>query len=303
MTDENKPRVSIVSINYDQPEVTCEMLASLEKVSYPNFETIIIDNGSPTTTPELIQRNYPNTKLIISKKNLGFAGGNNLGLQEATGDYLLLLNNDTEVPPDFLDSMVDLMEKDPSIGIVSPKIYYYHEENTLQYAGTSPINPITSRGRHYGNKEKDTGQFNTVTETYYPHGACMLFRRSILEELGLLYEGYFLYYEEYDFSERVRNQGYKIYFQPNSYILHKESIATGKNSPLKTHYMNRNRLLFLRRNINGGTFWVAMLYFFAISLPKNTLKYLTKPEHLKALYKGVFWNFKHYNIHENQQLC
>jgi GT2 family glycosyltransferase len=301
-TAQKKPMVSIVSINYDQPVVTCEMLDSLRKVTYPNFETIIVENGSPTKKPDQIRDNYPEAKLIISKENLGFAGGNNIGLKEVKGDYILLLNNDTEVPADFLDSMVDLMESNPEIGIVSPKIYYFHEKNVLQYAGTSPIDPITSRGRHYGNKEKDEGQFDEVTETYYPHGACMMFRKSILEELGLLYEGYFLYYEEYDFTERVRKAGYKIYFQPNSYILHKESISTGKNSPLKTYYMSRNRLLFLRRNVEGFTFYLAMAYFFIISFPKNTLKYLFNKEHLSALYRGVSWNINNFNIHKNQQL-
>lgn len=301
-TKAQQPLVSIVSINYDQPEVTCEMLESLRKVTYPNFETLIVDNGSPTKSPDIIRENYPEVQLIISEKNLGFAGGNNIALKQAKGDYVLLLNNDTEVRPDFLDSLVDLIESDEKIGIVSSKILYFYEDNVIQYAGTSPINPITSRGRHYGNKEIDNGQFNEVTETYYPHGACMMIRKNVLDELGLLYEGYFLYYEEYDFTERVRQAGYKIYFQPNSSIRHKESISTGKNSTLKTYYMNRNRLLFLRRNVKGMTFFLAMIYFFLISFPKNTLKYLFNKPHLSALYKGVFWNFNNYNIHENQQV-
>ncbi len=297
-----KPMVSIVSVNYDQPEVTCEMLASLRKVTYPNFETLIVDNGSPSTTPYCIKEKYPEANLIISEENLGFAGGNNIALKQVKGDYVLLLNNDTEVKPDFLDSLVKLMESDKSIGIASAKIKYYYEDNIIQYAGTSPINPITSRGRHYGNKEKDIGQFDKAIETYYPHGACMMIRKSVLDKLGLLYDGYFLYYEEYDFAERVRQAGYKIYFQPNSEILHKESISTGKNSPLKTYYMNRNRLLFLRRNVKGITFWLAMSYYFLISFPKNTIKYLFNKEHLSALYRGVFWNFQNYNIHKNEKL-
>ncbi|MGK0446487.1 MAG: GT2 family glycosyltransferase [Polaribacter sp.] len=297
-----KPLVSIVSINYDQPEVTCEMLASLRKVTYPNFETIVVDNGSPTTTPCSIKENYPEVHLIISEENLGFAGGNNIALKQAKGDYVLLLNNDTEVNPNFLDSLVELMESDKKIGIASSKILYFYEDNIIQYAGTSPINFITSRGRHYGNKEEDNGQFNKAVETYYPHGACMMIRKSVLEELGLLYEGYFLYYEEYDFTERVRQAGYKIYFQPNSSILHKESISTGKNSSLKTYYMNRNRLLFIRRNVKGVNFWLAMGYYFLISFPKNTLKYLFNKEHLSALYRGMFWNLQNYNIHKNEKL-
>ena len=297
-----QPMVSIVSVNYDQPEVTCEMLASLEKVTYPNFETLIVDNASPTKSPNIIKEKYPEIQLIISKKNLGFAGGNNIALKQAKGDYVLLLNNDTEVKPDFLESLVELMESDKKIGIVSSKILYFYEDNVIQYAGASPINLITSRGSHYGYKEIDNGQLDEVTETAYPHGACMMIRKSVLEELGLLYEGYFLYYEELDFAERVKRAGYKIYFQPNSSILHKESISTGKNSPLKTYYMNRNRLLFVRRNSSGITLFLGVIYFFLIPLPKNTGKYLFDKKHLSALYRGVAWNIRNFNINKNQQL-
>jgi GT2 family glycosyltransferase len=206
------------------------------------------------------------------------------------------------VKPDFLESLVELMESDKKIGIVSSKILYFYEDNVIQYAGASPINPITSRGRHYGYKEIDNGQLDEVKETAYPHGACMMIRKSVLEELGLLYEGYFLYYEELDFAERVKRAGYKIYFQPNSSILHKESISTGKNSPLKTYYMNRNRLLFVRRNSTGITFLLGIIYFFMISLPKNTIKYLFEKKHLSALYRGVAWNISNFDINKNQQL-
>jgi hypothetical protein len=297
-----KPMVSIVSVNYDQPQVTCEMLESLRKVTYPNFEILIVDNGSPTTSPDIIKEKYPEVQLIISAENLGFAGGNNIAIKQTKGDYVLLLNNDTEVKPDFLESFVELMESDKRIGITSSKILYFYEDNMIQYAGMSALNPITSRGGSDGDKEIDNGQYNVVKETFYPHGACMMIRKSVLEEIGLLYEGYFLYYEEYDFADRVRQAGYKIYYQPNATILHKESIATGKNSPLKTYYLNRNRVLFLRRNSHGFTFILAIIYFFMISLPKNTIKYLFNKAHLSALFRGVVWNISNFNINKNQQL-
>lgn len=301
-TKANQPLVSIVSVNYNQPQVTCEMLESLRQVTYPNFETLVVDNGSPSKDPQVIKERYPEIQLIISQENLGFAGGNNIALKQAKGDYVLLLNNDTEVAPDFLDSLVSLMESDKKIGVASSKILYFHEDNMIQYAGIPALNPITSRGGSDGDKEMDYGQHNKVKETCYAHGACMMIRTSVLEELGLLYEGYFLYYEEYDFAERVRQAGYRIYYQPNSTIWHKESVSTGKNSPLKTYYLNRNRVLFLRRNSSGFKFLLAMLYFHAISLPKNTLKYLFSKAHLSALYKGVVWNINNRNVNINPQL-
>jgi hypothetical protein len=300
------PKVSIVSINYNQPQVTAEMIKSLQQITYPNTEIIIVDNGSPEHTCKEIEHEFTGVKFIYLEKNLGFAGGNNEGFKHATGKYILMLNNDTEVDKDFLQPLVEQMENNPKIGIISPKIYYYHHDNLIQYAGTSKINHITSRGRHFGNKEQDNGQYNTASETYYPHGAAMLFRKSLLDEIGLMYDGYFLYYEEYDFAERVKKQGYSIWFEPKSKIYHKESVSTGKNSPLKTYYMTRNRLLFLRRNVSGITFLLAILYFFALAYPKNFIKHLIKGEfkHTAAIINGIKWHLKNNNnnIHKNKTL-
>ena len=277
------------------------MLSSFREVTYPNYEIIIVDNGSPTEKPDSIKERYPEINLIVSKENLGFAGGNNLGIKQAKGKYLLMLNNDTEVEPDFLDSLVDLMESDSKIGIVSPKIYFYYEDNVIQYAGCSKMNPITSRAFFRGYHQKDDGKYNEVIETHAPHGACMMFRNSLVEEIGLFYEGYFLYYEEFDFAARVKNHGLKIYCQPNSIIQHKESVSTGKSSPLKTYYLNRNRVLYIRRNTKGINFVLAIAYFYLIAFTKNFLKYLLKRKHLYALFSGLFWHLTHTNIYSNNQ--
>jgi len=152
-TKQEQPLVTIVTVHYDQQETTYEMLDSLRKVTYPIFETFIIDNAFPSSSPFVIKEKYPEVELMISDKNLGFAGGNNIALKQVKGDYVLLLNNDTEVKPYFLDSLVALMELDKNIGIVSSKISHFYEDNTIQYAEASPINSITSRGKHYEYKE------------------------------------------------------------------------------------------------------------------------------------------------------
>ncbi len=303
MTTKRYPKVSIVSVNYNQPEVTAEMIRSLQQISYPDTEIIIVDNGSPEYTCKSIEPEFPGVKFIYLKKNVGFAGGNNAGFQYASGKYILMLNNDTEVDKDFLQPLVNRLENQPQTGIVSPKIYYFHHHNLIQYAGTSKINPVTSRGKHFGNKQPDNGQYNQVQPTYYPHGAAMMFRASLLNEVGLMYEGYFLYYEEYDFSERVKKHGYDIWFEPQSKIYHKESVSTGKNSPLKTYYLTRNRILFLRRNVEGFTFVAAITYFLVFAFPKNLLKHLLKgeKEHVISLLKGLTWHLQTNasKIHQN----
>ena len=121
---EQKPLVTIITINYNESKVTLDMLASLEQLTYPNYEVIVVDNASPNESPEIIKEKYPHIHLIKSEKNLGFAGGNNLGVRAAKGEYLLFINNDTEVPARFIEPLVDTLENDVMIGMVSPKIKY-----------------------------------------------------------------------------------------------------------------------------------------------------------------------------------
>jgi GT2 family glycosyltransferase len=138
------PLVSVISINYNQARVTCDMVASLRRITYPNLEIIVVDNASPSDNPDIIKEEFPEVNLIKSAQNLGFAGGNNLGIAQAKGEYLLFLNNDTEVEPDFLEPLVELFENNPKAGIASPKIKYFDGEHLIQYAGSRGINPWTT---------------------------------------------------------------------------------------------------------------------------------------------------------------
>ncbi len=289
-----QPLVTILTVNYNQSAVTCEFLESLRKITYQNIEVIVVDNGSPTDSPDVIKEKYPEVNLIISKENLGFAGGNNLGLKEAKGAFVFFVNNDVEVTATFLEPLLVEFEKDERVTMVSPKIRYYHTPDKIQYAGSTQINPYTIRNTHIGWNEIDKGQYNRVYETNYAHGAAMLVKKSVIDEVGPMAEVFFLYYEELDWCERIKKAGYKIVFNGNSEILHKESVSTGKMSPLKMYYLTRNRLLFARRNIKGVKFLFSMLFFTLISIPKNTITLLLKRQTklLASFYKGVFWNLR-----------
>ena len=299
----NYPLVSIVSINYNGAQVTGEMLDSLKKITYPNIEVIIVDNASKED-PTIIAEKHPWIKFIRSDKNLGFAGGNNLGFKQASGKYFLMLNNDTEVPEGFLEPLVERMESDPTIGAVSPKIIFHHTPGMLQFAGFEPINPLTVRGNAIGYGKQDNGDFDKSMPTSRAHGAAMMVSRKVVEEIGLMADLYFLYYEEMDYCERIKKAGYSIWFEAGSKIFHKESMATGKGSTLKTYYLTRNRILYQRRNVKGIALFVSILFLTFVSIPKNTLQYLLKGkiEMLKAFYKGVIWNLKNHNIHSNESL-
>ena len=289
------PLVSIISVNYNQAQVTCEMIASLQKVTYPAIEIIIVDNASPTDNPDIITQQYPHVKLIRSAQNLGFAGGNNLGIAQAKGEYLLFLNNDTEVEPGFIEPLVRLFQNDPKVGIASPKIIYYGTDNTIQYAGSKGINPWTGRSITLGNLEKDLGQHNQSGRTELADGAAMMVPMRVIKEVGVMPEIFFLYYEELDWCEMIKRAGYTCHYVADSTIHHKESISVGKASVLKTYYMNRNRLLFIKRNTTGLAFLTSSFIFLAAAVPKKALNFALHKEwkHLQALFKGLRWNFQH----------
>jgi GT2 family glycosyltransferase len=300
----NTPLVSIISINYDHPEVTCALLLSLRQISYPNVEIIILDNASPNDNPAIIRQSFPEVIFIQSTENLGFAGGNNMAIRRATGKYILLLNNDTEVHPGFLEPLVAKLESDKLIGAISPKIKFFHTPDTIQFSGQAPINPYTIRSHGLGFGAKDDGQFDVDTLTSFVHGAAMMVPRNVLQNVGLMAECYFLYYEELDWGARIRRAGYQLWYVHNSTVFHKESISTGKKSPFKTYYMNRARLLYLRRNVSGLTFVIAVLYQLIISIPKNALLFLFKRRngHFKAYMSALIWHAKNLfskGIHSN----
>lgn len=291
------PLVSIITINYNQLRLTCELLKSLRKLTYPAVEVIVVDNNSAENPTETLAARFPEVKLIVSKENLGFAGGNNLGIQASKGEYLLFLNNDTEVDGGALEPLVELFETDPQAGAASSKILYWNSNETIQYAGSSRIDPFTGRSKRVGYMEKDNGQYKSVRETELAHGAAMMVPRRVIDKVGMMPEFFFLYYEEVDWCESIKRAGYKIFFVPQSKVYHKESMSIGKGSTLKTYYMTRNRLLYMRRNTAGLMKLSWILFFVFVSLPKNALMFTIRRDiqHARAFWKGLIWNVTHFN--------
>jgi len=289
------PVVTIITINYNQLKLTCGLLDSLRKVSYPAVEIIVVDNHSREDPRPVIHGRYPEVKLIVNSENLGFAGGNNLGIQASTGKYLLFLNNDTEVHPDFLQPLVALFEANPVAGAASSKILYHNSGETIQYAGSTRIDPFTGRSKRIGYMEKDRGQHDMLRETDLAHGAAMMVPRRVVNRVGLMPEFFFLYYEEVDWCESIKKAGYKIYCVPGSKVYHKESMSVGKGSTLKTYYMTRNRLLYMRRNTAGFKKVTWIMFFLFFSLPKNAIVYSFQNdiEQARAFWRGLLWNITH----------
>jgi GT2 family glycosyltransferase len=271
------------------------MLESLRNVTYDNIEVIVVDNGSEGDDADRIEAAFPEAHLIRNARNQGYTGGNNIGIRHSQGEYVLLLNNDTIVEPTFLDELVGALESNPTAGIASAKILYTDPAGTIQYAGSTPINPLTVRGASIGCGEKDRGQHDQLRETALPHGAVLMIRRSLLKDIGLLWEDFFIYYEEYDFAERAKRNGHSILFVPSSVIHHKESATVGKASAFKTYFMTRNRLLFLRRNAFGTQFLIGAAFFFVLALPKAivTMLFTGRIDLARAAIRGVAWHVRH----------
>ncbi len=301
----NRPLVSIITINFNQVDVTIDLLKSLRKLSYTSVEIIVVDNASPTEKPDRIKEEFPEIQLIKSPKNLGFAGGNNLGIKASKGEYLFFINNDTIVPENIIEPLVKRLQENPSIGMVSPKIKFHWDTSLIQYAGYTKMNPYTIRNHSIGYHQPDGPDYDNPEETESIHGAAMMVPRSVVKKAGLMPEIYFLYYEEQDWVQMVKRAGYKIFYEPASYILHKESVSTGKNSPFKTYYITRNRLVFTRRNYKGKYLIISVLFQIFAAAPKNLLLFLINFnfKHFGAYLRALGWNCVHFkSIHKNHQL-
>jgi len=263
--------VSIITINYNGLEDTCALIESIP--FNEKMEVIVVDNASNNQEAEAIAQLYPKVKVIRSNHNLGFAGGNNLGIQTAQGKYLFLINNDTIFEDFNIQALIDRMESSPEIGIVCPKIRFAWGNNPIQFTGYTPLSKITIRNHAIGFGEEDHGQYDTAHTTPYAHGAAMLILRDAIDKVGLMPECYFLYYEELDWSMMFTRAGYHIWYEPKCAIYHKESQATGQNSPLRTYYLTRNRLLLVRRNPQEFNKMLAYIYLIGIVAFRDILRF------------------------------
>lgn len=290
--------VSIITVNYNQSYITEQLLASIFTTNtYTAIEIIVVDNASKDNPIPAWKTKYPNITFIRSETNLGFAGGNNLGVKQAKGDYLFFVNNDTEFTDGLVQGLVTILDNNPKVGMVSPKIRYFDQPTVLQYVGFTAMNYYTMRNSCIGQFEEDQGQYDHTTgPTGYIHGAAMMVRREAIEKAGLMAENFFLYYEEMDWNDHIKRAGYQIWVEPKVLIYHKESVSVGRASGLKEYFMNRNRILFIRRNAPSAfTVIVFYTYFILLVTPRNIINYMRQGHKgfTALLLKAISWNFTH----------
>ena len=254
--------LSIITINYNGLKDTCALIESIP--FNDRMEVIVVDNASNNQEAEQISNRFPLVKVIKSDKNLGFAGGNNLGIKAAQGRYLFLVNNDTFFKEFNIQALINRAESSAEIGVVCPKIRFAWDPQPIQYTGYTELSKITIRNQAIGFGEEDHGQYDTAHLTPYAHGAAMFVKKEAIDKVGLMPECYFLYYEELDWSMMFTHAGYQIWYEPKCTVFHEESQATGQNSPLRTYYITRNRLLLVKRNYHGAIKWLSYIYLMGI---------------------------------------
>lgn len=294
--------VSIITVNYNGWRDTCAMIDSLwlhepgQEGGGVAYEVIVVDNASAGDDADRIEAHlaerrltaYPEVTLLRSDTNRGFAGGNNLAIPHAKGDYLFFLNNDTEIHAPVLQQMVERFENDSHIGALSPLIRFAHTPDEVQYAGDWCLTPITLRNRC---PDADLPNRHLVSRPVEVlHGAAMMLRRDVVEQIGPMYEGYFLFYEEFDWSYAVLRAGYQVWFEASATIFHKEGKTIGLRTPMRERYLVRSRLLFASRWVPMPQRILTYLYLIGPVTLRNVLQYALHGQWalLKATLQGIF---------------
>lgn len=255
-------KIAVITVNYNGKKDTLEFLESLRKLRTTNYElrTIVVDNASSDGSVPAIKKKFPKVDILQTGENLGFSGGYNRGLDYAKvwgADYFLLINNDCFIKDDnLLSELVRTISSDPKRGFVSPKIYFapgfeFHKDRYKKedlgkviWYGGGKFDWDNIGSVHQGIDEVDNGQYDWVEETGIFSGACVLIRREVLDELGMLDEKYFLYFEDSDLVKRAKDAGFRIYYNGNVSLYHKVSQSTGIGSKITDYYHTRNRLIF-----------------------------------------------------------
>ena len=297
----DNPKVTVLILSYNGKDLLKESVSSYLSNDYPNFEVTVIDNGSVDGTKEFVEKEFPDAKVIRLEKNRGYSGGFNFGLEYAFGEskakYALITNNDVKADTKVISELVKVAEQDDMIGFVTGKVYYYDQPDTLQTVGKKE-HPIYWNGGHIGNKEKDTGQYDELSERYFADDIYTLVCKKMYDEVGAYDTNFLFQSEEYDWQARAKAKGYKIMYTPYAKIWHKESMTIGKQSPFKAYYDARNPMIVIMKYKSPEFFKRFFRKYFSYNILKTSLVRIKKmqPKVAWSIWMGFFsglkWGFK-----------
>lgn len=245
--------VAVVIIHWNKRELLEQFLPSVIGSSYPNLQIIIADNASTDDSVAFVKSNFPSVGIIQLKENLGYAGGYNQALKEVQADYYVLLNNDVEVTPNWIEPVISWMEQDPKIAAAQPKLLQYNQRDYFEYAGAAggfmdQLGYIFCRGRLFENMEKDEGQYNNNIPVFWASGACFFVKSKAFHEVGGFDEHFFAHMEEVDLCWRLQLAGYQNWYVGNSSVYHLGGSTLQQGNPKKTYLNFRNSLQMLLKN-------------------------------------------------------
>jgi GT2 family glycosyltransferase len=242
------PIVSVIIPNWNGRRFLAECIDSLKRQTCPDFETILVDNGSSDGSADFVQERYGEfVRVLMNRENLGYTGGNNAGIRAARGEYIALLNNDTVVEPDWIDELIKATRYDGGIGMWASKVKSYDDRNRIEAVGELIYQDGLNRAR--GQYEADRGQYESMEEILFPPGCGGMYRKRLFEEMGGFDEDFFAYGDDAEIGLRIRLGGWKGLYVPGAVLYHKGSGSTGQYSPFKAFYVERNR------------FWITIKYF------------------------------------------
>lgn len=293
------PRISIIVLNWNGQQHLEACFKSIQEQDYDNFETLLVDNGSTDNSVEFVKKNFPFVKIVKLKENVGFAKGNNEGIKEAEGDYILTLNNDTKLEKNCLKNLMEIVEKNPDVGMFSLKMMFFYEPGLINSTGTLVYKDGSAMNR--GMKQKDENQFEEIEEIFGPCAGAALYKKEMLEDIKLGEDEYFdndffIYLEDADLSLRAQLRKWKSLYIPNSIIYHVHSATMQAKSPIKLYLSERNRIWYTLKDYPFSLFLKTPYYTFKryISLLKNLEKStesknnFKKSDLMKALMKAWF---------------
>jgi len=239
---DSMPAVSVIIVNYNGAHLLDDCLTSLVRQTWRDFEVVFVDNGSTDNSVERARAIFPGIRCLELSENTGFTGGNNEGIRHANGRYVVLLNNDTESDPRFLEELVLAAERRPEIGMVAPRILNFRDREEIDSVGGLVLCP-DGIGQGRGRGEKDRGQYDGLDEILMPSGCAALYRKAMLDDVGLFDERFFAYCEDTDLGLRGRWAGWAAVSSPRAVVYHKYSASSGAYSPVKMRLVERNHYL------------------------------------------------------------
>lgn len=291
-----QPKVVIIVVNWNGKLFLKDCLSSLKQLTYSNYEVVVVDNASTDDSQTYVRKNYPWVKLIVSDENLGYVGGNNLGIAKTESDYIFILNNDVEVKKDFLTILVNRLQTNHKIGCVQPKLIEFRQRNLLDSAGHFLTD--TPFLYHYGRlKEESSPIYNRSYPIYSAKGAAMLIPRSALRKIGGAFDpDFFIYFEETDLCHRLWLAGYEVIYEPKAVIYHVVAGDTSREfSSDKTLYLSlRNRICSFIKCYEPVNLFIRLIVLFIAYLSLTLIHTVSLKFNLVgAILRAVGWNLRY----------